>query len=112
MHFIYERTIQNDIVRTRNLIRKFLRFHGIAYPIADKDIWGRKEHRALAQLPLSEPLRISLDALLAQLEQLWTHSRNLRASLRQLSRKERYRNAFEIAKSVPASDGSLPSGWS
>jgi len=93
--------IQKDIVRTRNRIRKFLHFHGIETPFTDKDIWGRKEYRALAELPLSEPLRISLDVLLAQLEHLWTHHRNLRMSLRQVSRKERYRKAFEIAKSVP-----------
>jgi transposase len=92
--------IQKDITRTRNRIRKFLHFHGIEVPSA-KDAWGRDEYRALAGLPVSEPLRISLNVLLTQLEQLWTHHTTLRASLRQLSRKERYRRAFEIAKSVP-----------
>ena len=90
--------IQKDIIRTRNRIHKLLDFHGIE---ASFPAWGRKEFRALKKLSLSEPLRISLDILLAQLEGLWTHQVSLRAALRALCRKERYRKAFEIARSLP-----------
>jgi transposase len=42
-------------------------------------------------------LRVSLD----ELQHLWTYWATLRASLRSLARKERYRKAFEIALSLP-----------
>ncbi len=39
--------------------------------------------------------------LLTVLEQFWVHQTTFRASLRQLCCKERYRKAFEIARSAP-----------
>jgi len=91
--------LQKDIVRTRNRIRKFLQFHGIEVPFPDR--WGRGEFRALKKLELSEPLRISLDIFLTQLEELWAHQVSLRAALRKLCKKERYHKAFTIARSLP-----------
>ena len=91
--------LQKDVVRTRNRIRKFLDFHGIEVSFTGR--WGRDEFRALTKLELSEPLRVSLDILLAQLEELWTHQVTLRAALRKLSQKERYHKAFTIAHSLP-----------
>jgi transposase len=93
--------IQKDIIRTRNRIRKLLDFHAIEVPFTAKDRWDRKEFQALKELPLCEPLKISLNVFLAVLEQLWIHQTLLRTSLRQLCRKERYKKAFEIAKSAP-----------
>jgi transposase len=93
--------IQKDIIRTRNRIRKFLDFHGIEVPFTEKDRWGKGEFEILKELPLCEPLKISLHVLLAVLEQLWTHHTSLRTYLRQLCRKERYNKAFEIARSLP-----------
>ena len=91
--------LQKDIVRTRNRIRKLLQFHGIEVPFPDR--WGRGEFRALKKLELSEPLRISLDIFLTQLEELWAHQVSLRAALRKLCKKERYHKAFTIARSLP-----------
>jgi transposase len=91
--------VQKDIIRTRNRTRKLLDFHGIDVPFSER--WGRKEFMALKELPLSEPLRTSLSVLLAILEQLWNHMTTLRAALRELCHKERYRKAFEIARSLP-----------
>ena len=56
---------------------------------------------ALKELPLREPLKISLNILLAILEELWKHMMTLREVLRKLCRKERYRKAFTIARSLP-----------
>jgi hypothetical protein len=56
--------VQKDIIRTRNRIRKFLKFHGVEVPFPDR--WGRDKFRALTKLELSEPLRISLDIFLTQ----------------------------------------------
>jgi len=91
--------LQKDIIRTRNRIRKFLQFHGIEVDFPDR--WGRNEFRALRKLEMSEPLRISLDIFLTQLEELWAHQVALRAALRKLCKKERYRKAFTIARSLP-----------
>jgi len=91
--------IQKDIIRTRNRIRKLLDFHGIEVSLPDR--WGRDEFRALRKLSLPDPLKISLETLLTQLEELWTHQITLRTALRKLCRKERYQKAFEIAVSLP-----------
>ncbi len=91
--------VQKDVIRTRNRIRKLLDFHGIDASAAGK--WGRKEFRALKELSLPEPLKISLDILLTMLEALWDHMMTLRDALRRLCSKERYRKAFTIARSLP-----------
>jgi transposase len=91
--------IQKDIIRTRNRIRKLLDFHGIEASFPDK--WGRKEFMALKELSLSEPLRISFEVFLTELEQLWAHRKTLTKALLGFCKKERYQKAFEIAKSVP-----------
>jgi transposase len=93
--------VKKDIIRNRNRIRKFMDFHGITLPFKDSKKWGRAEFMALKDLALSDPLRKSLDILLAILEALWAHMEELRAYLRQLCRKERYRKAYEVAKSMP-----------
>src|SRR5208282_1324784 len=90
--------IQKDIIRTRNRIRKLLDFHGIEVSFGDR--WNRKEFVALKELSVSEPLKASLAVLLAQRQQLWDHQATLRAYLRGLCRKERYKTAFGIARSL------------
>jgi transposase len=91
--------IQKDIVRTRNRIRKFLDFHGIE--CTPKSTWGKREFQALTQVSLAPSLQVSLTVLLTHLDQLWEHQTMLRAALRELCRKERYRRSFEIARSLP-----------
>jgi transposase len=91
--------IQKDIIRTRNRIHKLIDFHGIEATLPDRA--GREQFRALRDLQLSEPLRVSLGILLDQLEQLWVHQVTLREALRALCRKERYKRAFDIARSLP-----------
>jgi transposase len=93
--------IGKDIIRTRNRIRKFIDFHGIDVPFGSKANWGRKEFRALRELTLGEPLKVSLDVFLTLLEHLWQHQVKLRAALRRLCRKERYLNTYTIVKSLP-----------
>jgi transposase len=93
--------VKKDIVRTRNRIRKLLDFYAIDVPFAEKATWGKKEFLALKDLSLSDPLKISLAVFLAALEQLWSHQVSLQASLRRLCLKERYKKAFDIARSLP-----------
>lgn len=91
--------VQRDIVATRNRIRTLLSFHGIE--VSEKNAWGRKEFRKLEGLSLPSSLQISLTVLLTHLQQLWEHQLVLRKALRELCRKERYRKAFAIAKTLP-----------
>jgi transposase len=91
--------IQKDIIRTRNRIRKLLDFHGIELSFPDR--WRREQFQALKEISLPDPLRISLDVLIAQLEELWAHQVRLRAALRKLCRKERYAKAYTIARGLP-----------
>lgn len=93
--------LQKDIIANRNRIRKLLDFHGIEVSFAGKAIWGRKEFHALLELSLPEPLKISLSVLLTVLEELWKQQALLRSKLRVLCKKDRYRKAFEIARSLP-----------
>lgn len=93
--------LQKDIIRTRNRVRKLLDFHGIEVPFADKNEWRRKEFESLRELPLSEPVKVALNALLSMLEHLWDQRTILRNYLRGLSKKKRYSKAFEIARSLP-----------
>jgi transposase len=91
--------ITKDIIRTRNRIRRLLDFHAIGTSFPDR--WGRKEFEALKELPLGDPLKKSLMVFVTLLEQLWDHQEALRDELRKLCHKERYRKAFEIARSIP-----------
>lgn len=91
--------VQKDIIRTRNRIHKFLDFHGMETILTDRA--GKDQFRALRDLSLSEPLRVSLGILLDQLELLWVHQTTLRGALYALCRKERYKKAFDIARSLP-----------
>ncbi len=91
--------IQKDIVRTRNRIRKLLDFHGIE--TLPRQYWSRGDFRHLRDVTVPLPVRISLDVLLTQLEQLWTHQLTLRHALRVLCHKERYTKTFDIIRTLP-----------
>jgi transposase len=93
--------VGKDIIRTRNRVHKLLDFHGIGVPFETKAKWGEKEFGILRELPVSAPLRASLDVLLDLLEHLWRHRETLTAYLKGLCDKERYRKAFAIAESLP-----------
>jgi transposase len=93
--------VVRDIIRTRNRIHKLLDFHGIGVPFEMKAKWGEKEFGILRELPMSAPLRASLDVLLDLLEHLWRHRETLLAYLKGLCDKERCRKAFAIAESLP-----------
>jgi transposase len=90
---------QKDIVCARNRIRKLLDFHGIDVPFPAR--WGEEEFKALKELPLGDSLKKSLLTLISHLEQLWAHKESLQEALRALCSKERYKNAFGIAMSLP-----------
>jgi transposase len=92
--------IQKDITRTRNRIRKFFDFHGLAedFPAGE---WNEEDYQRARALDMSSPLRVCLDALYDTLEHLKEVARTLRKALVEVARKERYAHAFQILKSAP-----------
>ena len=92
--------IQRDIIATKNRIRRFLDFHGLNTGLP-AGAWKISSYRMLGKLPVSEPLRISLEAYLSLLEHLESLRLSLTAELKALSQKECYRESVEIKASFP-----------
>jgi len=92
--------IQKDITATKNRIRRYLDFHGLNGGLRPGR-WYDRDYRALADLELPKSLRISLDALLRQLETSLAIDSELRAELRELCKKERYKTGVQKKSSSP-----------
>jgi transposase len=88
------------IKATKNRIRKFLDFHGLNGELpAGK--WGERRYRELRKLRLSEPLQISLDSYLDTLEFMQGQAKKLEKALKELCKKERYRESVKSKQSFP-----------
>jgi transposase len=92
--------IQKMIIATKNRIRKFLEFHGL-----DKGLppgtWKSPQYYALQSLSLSYPLQVSLHAFLEVLEKLESIQKRLKADLKKLCEKDRYRQGVASKQSCP-----------
>ena len=93
--------VEKEIKSIRNRIRKLLQFHGIEMALPEGKVWGKLEFRSVAKIELSESLKKSVEVLLTILENMWKYQLELRKELLQLSKKERYKKSFTIAKSLP-----------
>ena len=88
------------IKTSKNRIRKFLDFHGLNGELpAGK--WGDWRYRELRKLRLSEPLQISLDSYLDTLEFMQGQAKKLENALKELCKKERYRESVKSKQSFP-----------
>lgn len=92
--------VQKDLTRVQVRIKHFFLWHHL------NDLLGLQEWKATAVAKLREvklpaSLRVSLDVYLHELEALLECRRALRRELLQLSRKPRYRKAFECLESAP-----------
>jgi len=92
--------VQKDIVRTKNRIRRFFDFHGLNEEFRSGR-WGAMEYKQLRTIPLGDSLRFSLDIFIDELEQLLEYRKRLRTQLKELSKKDRYRETFGYFKSSP-----------
>jgi len=92
--------VDKDIRVERNRVRKFLQFHGIDSGIQTDD-WRPVHFRSLRNLSLDSMLKMSLDIMLDKLELYWKYQKELRKTLSEITKKERYASAFKIAKSFP-----------
>jgi transposase len=92
--------VQTNIVRTRNQIWKMFDFHGIKVPFINR-MPTKKDIRKLSELPVPEMIATSLKTYLGHLDFLWDQQVQLRAQLRAMTKKDRYKKTFEIIHSVP-----------
>lgn len=92
--------IGKDVKRVRNRIRKFFDFHGLSAELPES-AWSCSFKRRIREMTLSEPLRLSLDVMLDELEHLLDARKRLSKTLKELSAKNKYARTFEIFKSAP-----------
>jgi len=92
--------IQRTIISTRNRIRKFFDFHGINGDLPARR-WYDTHYRKLGELKLSGPLQRCLEVYLRLLSDLQSLEKSLLGELRQLARKDRYRDSVSVKQSCP-----------
>lgn len=94
--------IQEDIVRTKNRVRRLLEFHGLDQGLKAGS-WNKGDYeRVWLLLPtLSEPLRQSLEIYQHQLISLEESQKELLAQLKVLKGSERYRRQVALKASCP-----------
>jgi len=86
--------------RVKQQIKSFLLQHGVAEP-RGLSRWSRLAVAALHALALGPTLRLCLDVLLAQLDQLEAHVRRMDQALRELAATARHAEAAAIARTHP-----------
>jgi len=91
--------IQKEIKATKNRVMKLFDFHGIAVP--ERKLWSKAGMLFLRNVELSEPLKVSLDALLVVLAVLEETKKKLRVYLFGIAKKPRYAKAFKLIESMP-----------
>jgi transposase len=90
--------VLDDIVAYKNRIRQMFHFHGLKMPAGK---WSQEHYRQLSALKLSPSLRVSLDAYLRILLHLEKESKELRAQMKVVTSKERYRESVALKDSCP-----------
>jgi transposase len=91
--------IQKDLTRVQARIKQFFLWHHLSDVLGEH--WRATAVAALRQIELPAPLRFGLDIYLRELETLLDCRTQLRRQLLELSRKPRYRKAFESLESAP-----------
>ena len=86
--------------RTKQRIRSFLLYHGIAEPLALGN-WSQRAVRQLERMPLPEMLRIELDLYLTELTHAREMVRHIEEGLRELAKTPRYAEAMAYLTSHP-----------
>jgi len=92
--------IQRTIISTKNRIRKFLDFHGLNGDLPSGR-WRKCDYQKLREFSLVRVLQKCLDTYLSLLSHLEEQERMLLAELRQLTRKDRYRESVAVKQSCP-----------
>lgn len=96
-----ELMLTRRIISYRNMIRKFLEFHGIELDIPEPQKWTKRTFRYLRSLKLEPDLKFELDLRVDLLEMYWEKQKYYRSKLSDIAKEEQYRRWDEIAQSVP-----------
>lgn len=92
--------ITKDIVRIKNRIRKMFDFHGLNGGLPTNE-WNLSQYYALANLDLSDSLKVSLMVYLEFLKKCVELQKTLTKHLRALCKKERYHRLVQLKQSQP-----------
>lgn len=92
--------VQQNLVRVKNRIRKFLDFHGLNGTLP-AGRWGLPRYRHLQTLSVPPSLHCALTAYLNELEHLVQSQKELTTALRRLCQKPRYQAAVAAKQSCP-----------
>lgn len=92
--------VQRTLTATRNRIRKFLDYHGLNGSLP-AGAWKPAQYHRLRSLTLSEPLQLCLNTYLELVAKLEELQESLRAELKRLCVKERYREAVASKANCP-----------
>ena len=94
-------TITNQIRSFGVRIRQELYYHDIHIDLGESETWTKATFKTLRNQPLSPELKFSFDVLLDVLEMLWEKQKALVTKLKEIMKKERYQEAYDIGKTVP-----------
>lgn len=96
--------VQADIKRVRNRIRRMLEFHGLDNGLPAGRWSGAAYARLrqhLAEIEISDSLRLSFEVMFRELEQVRQLKRELLLELRKLARSDRYKESVRLLMSAP-----------
>jgi transposase len=93
--------MQTKITATKNQIRKLLDWHGLNGDLPS-GVWRESDYRKLKSIKMpSLSLQVCLDAYFKTIECLEQVSKDLLERLKEISRKDRYRESVELKQSCP-----------
>jgi transposase len=92
--------IQREITRVKNQIRKFFDFNGYA-ELFPAGVWTKAQYDEARKIPLSEPLKATLDVYYTFLETLKDLRKEISKKVMALVKKERYAYPVKILSGIP-----------
>lgn len=92
--------LRKDLTRTKNRIRQFVYFHGLADQLPARR-WRERDYQALAALTLPSQLQTSLELYLADKEMREQQIKQRQRRLQQISRKPRWAPLVALKQSCP-----------
>lgn len=91
--------VQEEIIRTKNRIRKFFDFHGYAEVFA-AGAWSERHYTEARATQLPESLMLALNVYFEMLDKLKDLRKKLHKKVMDLTKKDRYKDAVKIINSV------------
>jgi transposase len=92
--------VQKQLISTKNRIRKFLEFHGLDENLKPGK-WFKSDYDNLKNFQLSDSLQFCINIYLEQLKDLQDLKIQIMKKLKEISKKERYSNIFQLFLSAP-----------